>query len=85
NSLTLDMPLRITKQDNGFFAVNGTPADAVHLALTGYLPTLPEMIISGINSNANLGDDVLYSGTVAAAMEGRFLGFPAIAISLASS
>lgn len=85
NSLTLDMPLRVARQDNGFFAVNGTPADAVHLALTGYLPLLPEMIISGINSNANLGDDVLYSGTVAAAMEGRFLGFPAMAISLATA
>jgi len=83
NSLTLDLPLRINKQENGFYAVNGTPADAVHLALTGYLQELPNMIIAGINSNANLGDDVLYSGTVAAAMEGRFLGFPAVAISMA--
>jgi 5'-nucleotidase len=82
NSLTLDLPLRIAKQENGFFAVNGTPADAVHLALTGYLDHLPDMVIAGINSNSNLGDDVLYSGTVAAAMEGRFLGYPAMAISL---
>jgi 5'-nucleotidase len=85
NSLTLDMPLRITRQDNGFYAVSGTPADAVHLALTGYLDEHPDMIIAGINSNSNLGDDVLYSGTVAAAMEGRFLGYPAIAISMATT
>jgi 5'-nucleotidase len=83
NSLTLDLPLRINIQENGFIAVNGTPADAVHLALTGYLKELPNMVIAGINSNANLGDDVLYSGTVAAAMEGRFLGFPSMAISMA--
>ncbi|MGE3318874.1 MAG: 5'/3'-nucleotidase SurE [Candidatus Berkiella sp.] len=83
NSLTLDLPLRVFKQENGFIAVNGTPADAVHLALTGFLEEPPNMVIAGINSNANLGDDVLYSGTVAAAMEGRFLGFPAMAISMA--
>lgn len=82
NSLTLDLPLRIAKQPNGFFAVNGTPADSVHLAITGWLDQHPDMIVAGINSGANLGDDVLYSGTVAAAMEGRFLGYPAMAVSL---
>ncbi len=84
NSLTLDMPLRIKKQPNGFFSVDGTPTDCVHLAITGWLDTHPDMIIAGINAGANLGDDVLYSGTVAAAMEGRFLGYPAMAISLVS-
>lgn len=82
NSLTLDLPLRIIRQSNGFYAVNGTPTDSVHLAITGWLDEHPDMIIAGINSGANLGDDVLYSGTVAAAMEGRFLGYPAMAISL---
>lgn len=84
NSLTLDLPLRITRQPNGFYAVNGTPTDSVHLAVTGWLDQHPDMVIAGINSGANLGDDVLYSGTVAAAMEGRFLGYPAMAISLVS-
>lgn len=82
NSLTLDQPLRVTKQANGFYAVNGTPTDCVHIAITGWLDAHPDMVVSGINRGANLGDDVLYSGTVAAAMEGRFLGYPAIAISL---
>jgi len=82
NSLTLDHPLRVAKQPNGFYAVNGTPTDSVHIAITGWLDYHPDMIVSGINAGANLGDDVLYSGTVAAAMEGRFLGFPAIAVSL---
>ncbi len=82
NSLTLDLPLRITKQANSFYAVNGTPTDSVHLAITGWLEQHPDMIMAGINAGSNLGDDVLYSGTVAAAMEGRFLGYPAIAISL---
>lgn len=85
NSLTLDRPLRIKQQMNGFYAVNGTPTDAVHLAITGWMEELPDMVVSGINAGANLGDDVLYSGTVAAAMEGRYLGFPAMAISLVSS
>lgn len=85
NSLTLDHPLRVSKQANGFYSVNGTPTDSVHLAITGWLEYNPDMIVSGINAGANLGDDVLYSGTVAAAMEGRFLGFPAIAISLVTS
>ena len=82
NSLTLDRPLRARTVDNGFISVEGTPTDCVHVALTGLLDTLPDMVISGINEGSNLGDDVLYSGTVAAATEGRFLGLPAIAVSL---
>ena len=82
NSLTLDQPLRVRQADNGFYHVNGTPTDCVHLAITGLLDFEPDMVLSGINAGANMGDDVLYSGTVAAAMEGRFLGLPAIAISL---
>ena len=84
NSLTLGAPLRIKKIDNGFMSVEGTPTDCVHVAITGLMNKLPDMVVSGINSGANLGDDVWYSGTVAAAMEGRFLGLPAIAISLCS-
>lgn len=83
NSLTLDRPLRVHRADNGFYFVDGTPTDCVHLAITGLMSDEPDMIIAGINRGANLGDDVHYSGTVAAAMEGRFLGFPAIAVSLA--
>lgn len=82
NSLTLDLPLRATCCDNGFVRVDGTPTDCVHLALTGLLEHEPDMVFAGINHGANLGDDVLYSGTVAAATEGRFLGLPAVAISL---
>lgn len=82
NSLTLDSPIRVETADNGFVRVYGTPTDCVHLAITGLLDEEPDMVISGINAGANLGDDVLYSGTVAAAMEGRFLGLPAIAVSL---
>lgn len=85
NSLTLDMPLRAETLTNGFIKVDGTPTDCVHLAITGLLDKEPDMVIAGINHGANLGDDVLYSGTVAAATEGRFLGLPAIAISMASS
>lgn len=85
NSLTLEMPLRAVQCDNGFIRVDGTPTDCVHLAITGLLQTEPDMVFAGINHGANLGDDVLYSGTVAAATEGRFLGLPAIAISLAAS
>jgi 5'-nucleotidase len=85
NSLTLDMPLRATVCDNGFVRVDGTPTDCVHLAITGLLETEPDMVFAGINHGANLGDDVLYSGTVAAATEGRFLGLPAVAISLVGS
>lgn len=84
NSLTLDMPLRTREADNGFIRVEGTPTDCVHLAITGLLEEDPDIVVSGINSGANLGDDVLYSGTVAAAMEGRFLGLPAIALSMVS-
>jgi 5'-nucleotidase len=83
NSLTLEMPLRAHVADNGFIKVDGTPTDCVHLAITGLLEPEPDMVFAGINHGANLGDDVLYSGTVAAATEGRFLGLPAIAISLA--
>lgn len=83
NSLTLHNPLRVKRLENGFISVEGTPTDCVHLALTGLLDTKPDMVISGINAGANLGDDVLYSGTVAAATEGRFLGLPAMAFSLA--
>ncbi len=83
NSLTLDMPLRASVGENGFIKVDGTPTDCVHLAITGLLEKEPDMVFAGINHGANLGDDVLYSGTVAAATEGRFLGLPAIAISLA--
>jgi len=83
NSLTLESPIRAHTADNGFVFVDGTPTDCVHLAITGLLAEEPDMVIAGINAGANMGDDVLYSGTVAAAMEGRFLGLPAIAVSLA--
>jgi 5'-nucleotidase len=83
NSLTLDKPLRVRCGENGFTYVDGTPTDCVHLALTGLLSEEPDLVVSGINAGANLGDDVIYSGTVAAAMEGRFLGLPSIAVSLA--
>jgi 5'-nucleotidase len=82
NSLTLARPLRVHKADNGFYYTDGTPTDCVHLAITGLLETEPDMVIAGINRGANLGDDVIYSGTVAAAMEGRFLGLPSMAVSL---
>jgi 5'-nucleotidase len=85
NSLTLEMPLRAHIADNGFTKVDGTPTDCVHLAITGLLEHEPDMVFAGINHGSNLGDDVLYSGTVAAASEGRFLGLPAVAISLAGS
>lgn len=82
NSLTLDAPIRIKEIGEGVFRVSGTPTDCVHVALTGLLDEDPDIVVSGINSGANLGDDVIYSGTVAAAMEGRFLGYPAVALSL---
>ncbi|PKF62000.1 5'/3'-nucleotidase SurE [Psychromonas sp. psych-6C06] len=82
NALTLENPLRIQELSNGFIAVSGTPTDCVHLALNELCESPPQMVVSGINDGANMGDDVLYSGTVAAAMEGRFLGLPAMAISL---
>lgn len=84
SSLTLDRPLQPLQLDNGFISVNGTPTDCVHLGLHGYLEQLPDIVVSGINLGANLGDDVLYSGTVAAAVEGRFLAQPAFAFSLCS-
>jgi 5'-nucleotidase len=85
NALTLDRPLRVHPVAEGTYRVDGTPTDCVHLALTGLLDQEPDMVVSGVNAGANLGDDVIYSGTVAAAMEGRFLGLPAVAVSLVSS
>ncbi|RZU45250.1 5'-nucleotidase /3'-nucleotidase /exopolyphosphatase [Fluviicoccus keumensis] len=82
SALTLDRPLRPLRLSNGFWSVNGTPADCVYLAVNGFFDQEPDMVISGINSGANLGDDVLYSGTVGAALEGRFLGKPSLAVSL---
>ncbi len=82
NSLTLHSPLRVHQAGDDRYFVNGTPSDCVHLALSGYLADDPDIVVSGVNHGANLGDDVIYSGTVAAAMEGRFLGLPAIAVSL---
>lgn len=82
NSLTLDRPLSVRKASNGFYYVNGTPTDCVHIALTGLMEDMPDMVISGINDGANMGDDTIYSGTVAAAMEGYLLGIPSIAISM---
>ncbi len=84
NSLTLDRPLAVRRAPNGFLFVNGTPTDCVHLAVTGLLDELPDMVVSGINLGANMGDDTIYSGTVAAATEGYLLGIPSVAISLAS-
>ncbi len=83
NSLTVHSPLRVSKVAENRYTVDGTPSDCVHLALTGLLDDEPDLVVSGINHGANLGDDVIYSGTVAAAMEGRFLGLPTIAVSLA--
>ena len=82
NSLTLNRPLTIKKLENGYYSVEGTPTDCVHVAVTGFFDSPFDMVVSGINDGANLGDDTLYSGTVAAAMEGRYLGLPAIAISM---
>jgi len=84
NSLTLDRPLSLRRAANGFFFVNGTPTDCVHLAVTGMLDHLPDMVVSGVNHGANMGDDTIYSGTVAAATEGFLLGVPSIAVSLVS-
>ena len=83
NSLTLEQPIRAREAEHGYIRVEGTPTDCVHLAITGLLEQDPDMVVSGINSGPNMGDDVIYSGTVAAATEGRFLGYPAIAISMA--
>ena len=84
NSLTLDVPLRAQTLENGVIRVEGTPSDCVHLAITGLLDEEPDMVVAGLNAGPNLGDDVIYSGTVAAATEGRFLGFPAMAVSMDS-
>jgi len=84
NSLTLDVPIRAERLENGYVRVNGTPTDCVHLAITGLLDREPDLVVAGINHGPNLGDDVIYSGTVAAATEGRFLGLPAIAVSIDS-
>ncbi|NWG86963.1 MAG: 5'/3'-nucleotidase SurE [Hydrogenophilaceae bacterium] len=84
NSLTLDRPLIVRQTPNGFYYVNGTPTDCVHLAVTGLLAELPDMVISGINHGSNMGDDTVYSGTVAAATEGFLLGIPSVAVSLAN-
>ena len=84
NSLTLDRPLTVRRAPNGFLFVNGTPTDCVHLAVTGFLDRQPDLVVSGINYGANMGDDTIYSGTVAAATEGFLLGIPSIAVSLTS-
>jgi 5'-nucleotidase len=84
NSLTLDRPLRVRRSHSGFLYVDGTPTDCVHLAVTGLLDELPDIVVSGVNDGANMGDDTIYSGTVAAATEGYLLGVPSIAVSLAS-
>lgn len=85
NSLTLDRPLSLHKSHNGFYYVNGTPTDCVHLAVTGMLDIMPDMVLSGVNHGANMGDDTIYSGTVAAATEGFLLGIPSLAVSLVSA
>src|SRR3546814_4864809 len=85
NSLTLDAPVRVVQQEPAVWRVHCTPTDCVHVAITGMLEDEPDIVVSGINNTANLGDDVIYSGTVAAAMEGRFLGLPAVAVSLVTA
>ncbi len=82
NSLTLDRPLKLGRASNGFFHINGTPTDCVHMAVTGLLEHLPDIVVSGVNHGMNMGDDTVYSGTVAAATEGYLLGIPSIAVSL---
>jgi 5'-nucleotidase len=84
NSLTLDRPLTVRRAPNGYFSVNGTPTDCVHIAVTGLLDFTPDVVVSGVNLGANMGDDTIYSGTVAAAVEGYLLGIPSLAVSLAS-
>lgn len=85
HALTLDRPIRVTEIDSHTYCVAGTPVDCIHLALTGLLPERPDLVVSGINNTANMGDDVIYSGTVSAAMEGRFLGISAVAVSLVTN
>jgi len=82
SSLTLSTPVKVRRLENGFVCVEGTPTDCVHIAITGFLDQEPDIVVAGINHGPNLGDDVIYSGTVAAAMEGRFLGLPAMAVSI---
>jgi 5'-nucleotidase len=84
NSLTLDRPLTVRRAPNGYFSVNGTPTDCVHIAVTGLLDFMPDVVVSGVNLGANMGDDTIYSGTVAAAAEGYLLGIPSLALSLTS-
>jgi 5'/3'-nucleotidase len=84
NSLTLDRPLTVRRAPNGYFSVNGTPTDCVHIAVTGLLDFMPDLVVSGVNLGANMGDDTIYSGTVAAAAEGYLLGIPSVALSLTS-
>jgi 5'/3'-nucleotidase len=84
NSLTLDRPLVVRRAANGYYSVNGTPTDCVHIAVTGLLDFTPDIVVSGVNLGANMGDDTIYSGTVAAAVEGYLLGIPSIAVSLTS-
>jgi 5'/3'-nucleotidase len=83
NSLTLDRPLTVRRAPNGYFSVNGTPTDCVHIAVSGLLDFMPDVVVSGVNLGANMGDDTIYSGTVAAAAEGYLLGIPSLAVSLA--
>ena len=85
SSLSLSSAIRVKQLAEGYFAVRGTPADCVHAALSGFLPVIPDMVISGINNRSNLGEDVLYSGTLAAALEGRHLTYPALALSMVSA
>ena len=80
NSLTLDAPIRVVQLDERSWKVHGTPTDCVHVAITGMFEVEPDIVVSGINNTANLGDDVIYSGTIAAAMECRFLGLPSLAV-----
>src|ERR1700749_617783 len=82
NSLTLDVPVRSGRYDDSAFYVNGTPTDCVHLAISGLFDFEHDIVVTGVNDGANLGDDTLYSGTVAAGIEGRFLGLPANAVSM---
>ncbi|CUS49118.1 MAG: 5'-nucleotidase SurE [Idiomarinaceae bacterium HL-53] len=84
NSLTLHSPLRVEQLENGFYSVNGTPTDCVHIGTNSPMSGTPDLVVSGINDAPNMGDDVIYSGTVAAATEGRHMGFPAIAVSMGS-
>jgi 5'-nucleotidase len=84
NSLTLDRPLVVQRAPNGYYSVNGTPTDCVHIAVTGLLDFVPDIVVSGVNLGANMGDDTIYSGTVAAAAEGYLLGIPSLALSLTS-